>query len=686
MSPVRVSFSRTVGRALGLSSTALAVGGFLAASALLFAFGLEQAEGGTLLFSAVWASCVAKILPVLVAVLAMDVWSDERQSGRLEFLLVAPVHERDLVLGKFLGVFATCMASVVLSLATSILSLDMVDSSAVRISYTSFLPALFSLALQGMLWSAVSLVASAMCRHAAAAACISVAVLCGIPRGVWAALLAWAPAGRASYGEMPLDAHVTDMSMGVFSSGTIAAYVVLAIALLYVCTKCVESYRLIGRGSVTARLSNASAALLSLALAIVVALLAGRVDFTAEIIMPSSDASLAARTRGILAESRGEIVATCFLPRNDARFRSVAHVLRALKKESSAQGGAVIELRYIDPRWDIGDAQRLIRSGIPEDSVVFECGRRRVVRPISEGYEERMFASAILNLSTAPKRSSIYWATGHGEVSFEDYGQFGMSDIARELSRDGFSNRSLDVSGGDLMPADCALVIIAGPKEDFSRVETDRIDAYLKQGGRLLMLFGDVDGCGFASVLSAWGLRLSSEAPVGAKTLSGNDVIASTFADHAVTESIVDTRIVFEKPISLEPSAVSQGSGVDGVGFTELVRAGGRCLAAAVERGNGSGSDIALRPTRIVVIGDSMLAMNGQLSSRGNANRDFFLNCVAYLAGTGAITSGGSEDGVLSTGMDRDSRIRFVLWSVGICPFSVFALLVGYVAVRRRRT
>ena len=46
MSAIRVTAARTIGRARNQLLTAVAIGGFLAVSALLFALGLESAEGG----------------------------------------------------------------------------------------------------------------------------------------------------------------------------------------------------------------------------------------------------------------------------------------------------------------------------------------------------------------------------------------------------------------------------------------------------------------------------------------------------------------------------------------------------------------------------------------------------------------------------------------------------------------
>ena len=687
MSPVRVTFSRTVGRICNLSSTALAIGGFLAASSLMFALGLEKAEGSALTIASVWATSVAPVLPVLAAVLSMDVWSDERISGRIDILLSTPVRERELAVGKFLGVWCICLISILASFLTCALTLrNMAPAAMAQAGMASFLPGIFVLSLQSLLWCAVSVLMSTFFRHAAAAASVSVAVLCGLPRGIWAALLAWSSHGRTAFGELPFDAHVTDMSLGLISLGTVVSYMMLAAAMMFVCAKSVETMRLVGRGAAKTRAAIGLSVLLSLVLSCLLVTLALRLDVAVELPSVSAGHGFSQRTKGVLAESSGDIVATCFLPRSDPMFRPVSHMLRALRKAAVAQGGANMELRYVDPRWDLADSQRLVRLGVTDNSVIFERKRRRFVVPLADGFGERMFATAIQRLTTPQQRSTICWTIGHGEFSFSDYGAFGMSDIARELSRDGFRNVPLDLSAGSSIPGDCALIIVAGAKEDFSLIETDRIDSYLKQGGRLLMLVDDSGERGVVSLLSAWGMRVSSEPLVGARTLSGTDVIASSFADHVVTAPLSGTQIVMEHPASLEPSAATAGLGVDGVEFVELVRAGGRCLAAIVERGGGTGTDIALRPTRIVVIGDPMFVMNGQLAARGNANRDFFLNSVAYLAGINAVNAGGDEGGRLSSGMDRKSRVRFVRMSAGFVPLAVFLILLARVAIHRWRT
>ena len=89
---------------------------------------------------------------------------------------------------------------------------------------------------------------------------------------------------------------------------------------------------------------------------------------------------------------------------------------------------------------------------------------------------------------------------------------------------------------------------------------------------------------------------------------------------------------------------------------------------------------------RIVAIGDAGFVMNGQLAARANANRDFFLNCVAYLSGTDASVASGAESDALVTGFDREGRVRFAAVVAGAVPLAVFLVLAAVAARRRRRT
>jgi len=680
VSPVRITVRRTIGFARNVYSTAFSVGAFVAAVAAYFAFGMVSAEGGRQAVAVVWASSVAPFLPVLAALLGMDVWSEERRSGRLDVLLATPVSEWEYVIGKFIGVWLLTQSATLFSLLSAVVLLHF-HAPACHPQALPFVTAFLGLSLQGGLWCAVAVAVSAMFRRAAVAACVTVALLVALPRGLWAALMAWSSDGRAAYGEMPLDVHVIDLSMGAVSGGTVAAYLVLTFAALFVSVVFVELRRLVGRGARRMRMGAYLSVALTLVLSFLLVLLLTRVDVVFD--LPVAGRSrYSERTLGILAETRGDVSAVCFLRRSDARFRSVAGTLRGLARAASARGGMRLTVRFVDPAWDIGEAARLVRSGVRPGSVTLAHGRRTAMLPIDESFGERLLASTVLRLAMPPQRRNVRWTSGHGEAAFDDYGAFGMSDIARELSRDGYLNQTINLASDAQIPADCALIVIAGAREAFSRAENARLDAYLKRGGRLLVLTDSAES-GMSSVLPGWGVNIVPTVSA-ARTVSGSDVIVTDFADHPIVEPLKGMSLLLEKPVAFTPSAAVAAAGAaDRIGFVSLARSGTDCLTAVVERGAGMGDDLEFRPTRIVVVGDVSFVMNAQLATQANANRDFFLNAVAYLSGTDAMTSGGMDGDLLITGMDRRSRRRFALVGAAVVP-SVLTLVMLFVAFRRR--
>ncbi len=689
MSPVRVTLRRTIGRLRGYYTTALIAFAFLAACAVLFAFNLDAAEGGRLNVVSVWTISVAPLLPVLAALLGMTTWSEEKMSGRIQMLLSTPVKERDFTVGKFLGTWLTMLFLIAVShlatlIALAIYAPGLLDS----VPFLGFLPGYFALALQGATWCAVAVAVSAACRHPAMAATLTILLLVGLPRGVWWALMAWAPQGRTAFGEMPLDAQACDFSCGLISLATVAAYIFGVFAALFVATKLIAALRFVGRGSLRRRASTLFVLFLAALTFVSAMTLVRRVDITLDLPVGGVSADeLSPRTLEILGETRGEITVSVFLSRKDPQFRGVAQFLRVLSRASESQGGARLLVRYVDPNWDFGAAERLVRIGATPKSLVIERGYRVEFLSLAEGFDEHNCIATIHRISLPPQRRTIYWTIGHGESDIFSYESFGLTTIVRELAREGYRNRPLDLASVTQLPQDCALVVVAGAKQDFAREEVSRLEAYLRQGGRLLVFLSSVNSGGVAPLLSRWGIRPGAATYPGARTLSGTDVIVTDFAAHAITQSLIGSQLVFEKPLSFTPSAaVETGGGADRIDFTDLANVGEVCVAAISERGIGAGEDLKLRPTRLVAVGDSTFVMNGSLAARANANRDFLLNCVAYLAGADGDTFSREEQRRLVSGLDRKSRRQLMVVSVAVIPGSVFALMMFSIWMRRRRT
>jgi hypothetical protein len=667
-------------------STALVAAVFLSVGAAVLAFRLEAFEGGNLSLPVLWTVAVSPLLPALCAFLAMDVWSEERRSGRIDLLLSVAVRERDLAVGKFLG---TWTVMLLMTLVQLVLSMGLLWFYAPRAFSGSmlpgFVPALLILALQGALWCSTASAASVFFRSAAASLCVSLLLLVALPRGIWAAMMAWSQEGRSAFDEMPFDAHALDFAAGAFSTGTICLYACAIAAMLFIASKKASSLRMVGRGARGLRCSSVVAVALALTAAALASVLAQRLDLRFNLPVGQLRNAFSERTKRILSGCDGEITATSFMPRNDRRFRTVGHFLRSLRRESESLGGARFVLRFVDPRWDLPAAQRLVRRGIREDSVIFEKDRRIATVPLKDGFGELLCASAIQRVATPPVRRNVYWSVGHGESSCDDYGAFGMSDIARALAREGYVNRKIDFASGASVPQDCALLVVAGAKDDFSRFEIGLVESYLRKGGRLLVLASSAERGGVVSMLPAWGMRPMAVSLQNVRTLTGGDVVVSDFSGHELSAPLKGSRIVLGKPIAFAPSAVADaGAGTGKIDFAAVATVDDSAVAAAVERGAGAGSDIAVSPARIVAVGDSGFVMNGMLSARANANRDFFLNCVSYLSGSEAFGAGADDAGVLITGMDRDSRMGFLVSAALAAPVLAFLAMLLLSSARRR--
>lgn len=95
---------------------------------------------------------------------------------------------------------------------------------------------------------------------------------------------------------------------------------------------------------------------------------------------------------------------------------------------------------------------------------------------------EQKLTNAIINVTVASK-PQVYFLTGHGE--------YGTDHELYSLNQ-GIINEVMDVSSIDLltkdMPEICDVLIIASPTNDFTSVETEKIQNYINNGGKIVWL------------------------------------------------------------------------------------------------------------------------------------------------------------------------------------------------------
>ncbi|HOE60579.1 MAG TPA: Gldg family protein [Kiritimatiellia bacterium] len=461
-------------------------------------------------------------------------------------------------------------------------------------------------------------------------------------------------------------------------------------------------------------------------LALLVVILGYRLDLTWEV--PVGRVRVVSeRTRDVLADTQGTIRILCFMDRRHLLFRPVSRLLQGFRRASRSVAGAEIRIEYVDPRWDLTRAGQLAAWGVPENALVFERQRRRIIvtldemmaepSPLQDGTlpdrrrwqgagpgvfrGERVCAAAVARLALPYERPVIYWLQGHGEGRFDEYDPLhGFSDIARELKRDGFDVRELALPGLDRIPEDGQVLIIAGARRALAAEEVALMDSFLQRGGRLLYLAAPDANTALEPLLEKWGIRVLPLVAVSPRTLSGTEVVVTDFADHGITRNLRNASVVFGQARCLEMVAdPAFTAGADRPQVTPLAQTGPEgwgesrpdvfprvfdaqselrgpvTLAAVSERGGTVARDVAFKPTRLCVIGEANFVMNGTLAAQANANRDLFMNAVTWLAGidVGTAPSLGG-DATLHTGFGRRQWVVFLVWSALAVPAAVLAL------------
>jgi ABC-type uncharacterized transport system involved in gliding motility auxiliary subunit len=260
---------------------------------------------------------------------------------------------------------------------------------------------------------------------------------------------------------------------------------------------------------------------------------------------------------------------------------------------------------------------------------------------------EQFFTSAILGV-TDPKSFKAYCLQGHGEhdPTSEDEGT-GYLKFARVLEDKNIVLEPLSLLTNDV-PADCQLLIIAGPRHTLAPGELERIENYLNRGGGrafILLLnpgIQDVKHSGLEKVLANWGVAVGDgQVTDSAHAKAGADKVlyVGNFGQHDIVRPLAGSRLGLVVPRAVRAQAGASRA-ADTAKAVELVftteqgkeagRAGGAVpLMVAVEKGTIPGVAADTGSTRLVVVGDSLFLVNAMIEF--DANRDFESLTVNWL-------------------------------------------------------
>lgn len=329
---------------------------------------------------------------------------------------------------------------------------------------------------------------------------------------------------------------------------------------------------------------------------------------------------------------------------------------------------------------------------------------------------EEKFTQAIYTL-LEQESYVVYFTVGHGERQLQDRGGEGLSYVKTYLENENYKVRDLNIILENI-PTDASLIVIASPVETFSDFEIEKLNNYVKTGGKLLVLYDSfMDRSNFNSnldvFLSDWGFKTKNDYiidPVSSVVIPVN--VVPQYTAHPITQTLKEGNVFaclvvarsilsgeskysgsFENIINTSP----QGYGKEEATF-DLSRArfnprtdiAGPVPLAIAGTYDIEGRDV---PARIVVFGDATFALNAYINpDQGQSvdvafagNKDLFMNTVAYLLeARQKITIRPKEASIknLTLTTTQTNFIRYVA-QIGLpCLFGILGILIWF--LRRR--
>ncbi len=381
--------------------------------------------------------------------------------------------------------------------------------------------------------------------------------------------------------------------------------------------------------------------------------------------------ALSEKTTHLMEELEHRVDVTVFFQEEHKLYHDIENLLEEYQYLTRN-----IHVEWVDPARDLARTEKLAEKyGLTEAQVVvFDVGgKSKIIRqadlsnfkrvkgrkePILSAFKgEQAFSSAIQGLIQG-ETPVVYFLVGHGERRVTEFDQIsGYSRIGTLIFRDNLELKELMLASKNQIPEDAAALVIAGPIKMMSTAEIEMIEAYLSRSGRVMILLDALKETGLDPMLRRWGIALRNDFVVDPEnTLKGSDVYVRTYYEHPITMRMGDAGARFYLPRSIEPLAVDhqEVGAEDRPIVVQLAMSsekswsemqvneasakydentadlrGAFSLAVAVERGATQKMlDVQIRPSRMVVFGDSDFVSNGALTG---GDQDLFMSALNWL-------------------------------------------------------
>lgn len=375
---------------------------------------------------------------------------------------------------------------------------------------------------------------------------------------------------------------------------------------------------------------------------------------------------------------------------------------RTLLENFRSNSNGKFTFQFVDPETNPVAAQQ---AGITADGqIALEMGGRRQLIDFAS---ESELLGGILRLMN-PSQSAIYFLSGHGERDITASADDTYSRLADNLRNKNYTVQPLNLLAQGSIPEDARVIVIAGPLTPISQPEVDLIDAFLKNGGSLVVMqdplpatqFGDQPDPLGAYLAATWGITYNNDIVIDPSSTQALVAIAYAYGSHPITQRMQNITSGFPAARSLTAAAPENSSVTVTALVTTIDRSWGETDFTSIENnqvGYNDGQDIPgpltiaaaaqdfVTQGRVVVFGTSTFAENASLDFSGN-NR-MALNAVDWAAAQENLIDLSPQTTTQRTFQPPSNLglIGMLLLSVCIIPLAIVGLgLFNWISRRRR--
>jgi len=251
--------------------------------------------------------------------------------------------------------------------------------------------------------------------------------------------------------------------------------------------------------------------------------------------------SLSAATKTTLRELNEPIDVWVLMGSADPLEQSVKQLLETYVAETSK-----VRVHYVDPDRDTLELEDVrkrfnIQAGVTQDGHVATDAILVVAKGTKHWFlgagdmvevsgaddvrarprEEQAITLAIRNVSREGEKARICFTAGHGELALGEGGPRGLSFLQEILLKDNYDTETIDTTEPNAHEPfkPCSVVVIAGPRGDFSKEEEARLKTWLMEGGSLLAAMSPLNAAsetgmapiGIGDALAPFGIGLDED-------------------------------------------------------------------------------------------------------------------------------------------------------------------------------